>query len=653
MTPFFIGVAVILGGGLVAWGAGGRHPALGERVYAACAAGGVVLLLIPAVRVLAGGAVAAVTIPSTVPGGPWTFGLDALSAAFLAVVAVVGALAALYGVAYLAPERGHRPLASAHAFTALLLAAMALVVAARAAIPLLIAWEAMALSAYFLVVFERERDDTLRAGLVYLATTHAGILVLFAMFALWGARAGGLGFEALRASGANGLLFGLALAGFGAKAGFVPLHFWLPGAHGAAPSHVSALMSGVMIKTGIYGVLRVVQLAGTPPPWWGWLVLALGILSAVLGVLWALGQHDLKRLLAYHSVENIGIILLGTGVGALGLAYGHRVVAVIGFAGAVLHTVNHALFKSLLFLGAGSVLRATGTRELEHLGGLARRMPWTWAAFLTGSVAIVGLPPLNGLVSEWLVYRALLASGHAGGAIAFAAFTLAALALVGALALACFAKAGGAVFLGHPRSGAALDAAEVGAGFLVPMLGLAAACFAIGLAPMAAVAAAARAAALVANLTPAATPAVVAEVAEPAASLAAVAIGVTVLVVIGGLAARSLRRRRPLRAAETWGCGYARPRPSMQYTASSFAAPILAAFQPLAGVHEERTPDAFRTVPREALLEAVALPGWRLARKWSARLRRVEEGRLQLYVLFIVAAVVGVLVYLWVAGGAA
>lgn len=652
MTLFFVGVAVILGGGLVAWGVGGRRPALGERLYAACTAGGAVLLLIPAVRVLGGDSVTAVTIPSAVPGGPWTFGLDALSAAFLAVVAAVGALAASYGVAYLAPERGHRPIASAHALTALLLAAMALVVAARSAIPLLIAWEAMALSAYFLVVFEREHDDTLRAGLVYLAVTHSGTLVLFAMFALWGARAGGLTFDALQASGASGLIFGMALAGFGPKAGFVPLHFWLPGAHGAAPSHVSALMSGVMIKTGIYGLLRVVQLAGTPPPWWGWLVLALGILSGVLGVLWALGQHQLKRLLGYHSVENIGIILLGTGVGALGLAYGHRGVAVIGFAGAVLHTVNHALFKSLLFMGAGSVLRATGTRELEHLGGLARRMPWTWAAFLIGSVAIVGLPPLNGLVSEWLVYRALLAAGHAGGAIAFAAFALAALALVGALALACFAKVCGAVFLGHARSGTAADAAEVGAGFLVPMVGLAAACVVIGLAPMAAVPVAARVAALIANLAPAATPAAVAEVAGPTANLAAVAVGVIMLVVIGGLAARAIRRRRPLRAAETWGCGYARARPSMQYTASSFAAPILAAFQPLAAVRDERTPDAFRTVPKEPLLEAIVLPGWRLARSWSARLRRVEEGRLQLCVLFIVAAVVGVLVYLLVAGGA-
>ena len=392
----------------------------------------------------------------------------------------VGAASAVYGVRYLAAETGHGPVAGTHLLTALEIAALALVVTARSAMPFLIAWEIMAVLAYFLVVFERGHAEVRRAGLIYLICTHTGTLALIALFASWGQRAGTLSFDALAAVSPSlplggALVFALGLVGFGFKAGVIPLHFWLPGAHGAAPSHVSALMSGVVIKMGIYGLLRLVTLAGPPPAWWGWLVLALGVVSGVFGVLWALAQHDLKRLLAYHSVENIGIILLGLGIGALGVRYDAPLIAALGFAGAVLHTLNHALFKSLLFLGAGAVLRATGTRMIDRLGGLGRRMPLTWATFLVGSIAIVGLPPLNGFVSEWLVYQGLLRSGTLAPARA-AVFAVAGLALIGALALACFAKVGGAVFLGHPRTAEARHGAEVRAGLLAPMWALALAC---------------------------------------------------------------------------------------------------------------------------------------------------------------------------------
>src|SRR5712692_10063415 len=403
-------------------------------------------------------------------------------------------------------------------------------------------------------------------------------------------------------------MLSLALVGFGLKAGLVPLHFWLPGAHASAPSHVSGLMSGVMIKTGIYGLLRVISLVGAVPAWWGWTVLTLGILSGVLGVLWALAQHDLKRLLAYHSIENIGIILLGMGAGALGVAYQAPAVAVLGFAGAVLHTVNHALFKSLLFLGAGAVFRATGTRAIDQLGGLARRMPWTWVAFLVGSVAIIGLPPLNGFVSEWLVYQGLLRGGLAVGPVRVAVLGVAALALIGGLALACFAKVGGVVFLGEPRSAAAEQGRERTAGYLLPMAALALACAVIGFLPSVAVQPVLAVAGSIAGASLETVQTTLGTVVRAAWGISLVSGGVVLLLIVGWAWRRALERRRPPARSETWACGYVGSTPRMQYTAASFAAPLLQAFGRAAGVRTERTPAAFHTHPVDLVLEGVVLP---------------------------------------------
>ena len=275
----------------------------------------------------------------------------------------------------------------------------------------------------------------------------------------------------------------LALVGFGTKAGFIPLHVWLPEAHPAAPSHVSAVMSAVMIKTGIYGLVRVMMLLGAPQAWWGWVLCGIGLSSGVIGVLLALAQHDLKRLLAYHSVENIGIIALGLGVGTLGLCAGLPAVAVMGFAGALLHVLNHALFKGLLFLAAGNVVHSAHTREIDHLGGLLRRMPRTGAIFLIGAAAISGLPPLNGFISEFLIYLASFKGAvtlEGANSVPMLA-TIAGLALIGGLAAACFTKAFGIVFLGQPRSEHAEQAHEVGLAMVMPGVVLAAACILIGL----------------------------------------------------------------------------------------------------------------------------------------------------------------------------
>ncbi len=297
---------------------------------------------------------------------------------------------------------------------------MTLVLVARNAVLFLSAWELMAVSSFFLVTFEHERESVRSAGWIYLVATHLGTGFLLAFFILMGRETGSMNFDVWAAQGIHtqglaGILFLMAVVGFGTKAGFMPFHVWLPEAHPAAPSHVSALMSGVMIKTGIYGLLRAFTFLGAPPLWWGWLFIGIGLSSGVLGVLFALAQHDLKRLLAYHSVENIGIIALGIGVGLLGQNTGSPALVALGFGGALLHVLNHALFKGLLFLGAGAVAHSAGTREIDRLGGLLKQMPWTAATFLIGAAAISGLPPLNGFVSEFLIFLGAFKGGISGG----------------------------------------------------------------------------------------------------------------------------------------------------------------------------------------------------------------------------------------------
>ena len=648
MSLFFLGLGLVLAGGFAAT----RSLTLFRLLVAA----GCVVGSVPAFAVLAGGAPSRVIVPVHVPGGPWVIGIDALSAWFLLIVFGVGAATALYGASYLG--RGHdvRRASRAHLVLSFLLISLALVVTVAAAVPFLMAWELMAIWAYLLLIFESEKADVRQAGLLYLIVTHTATLALFALFALWGREARDLTFDALAAAGPalpnhGTAVLALALFAFGLKAGVVPLHFWLPDAHAAAPSHVSALFSGVMIKTGIYGLLRVLLLLGGAPAWWGWVVLSLGVASAVLGVIWALTQHDLKRLLAYHSVENIGIILLGIGAGALGMTYHHPVVAVLGFAGATLHTLNHALFKSLLFLGAGAVVRATGTRNIERLGGLAKRMPLTWAAFLVGSVAIVGLPPLNGFVSEWVTYQALLAGGMLEGPIRLQVLAVAGLALVGALALACFAKVCGIIFLGQPRMPEAWSATEAERGMLVPLFLLVLACAFIGLVPAVAVGASVRIGAAVAGPEGAGIGAMPRHLVAAAQTASWTSAGLLLLGALVGLVRSRMRTRRRPRQP-TWRCGYAYGEPRMQYTASSFAAPLIAAYQPIAGVRVERSASAFRSHPTDLVLTAGVRPLWHGLRWTAERLRPIQQGRLPLYLMYVVATVI-LLLLLSCAGGAA
>ena len=628
-----------------------RWGTIADRLYAVLLLAGCVVGIIPAIRVLGGAPSPTTALAGSLAGGPWSFGLDPLSAWFVLIILPVGTAAGIFGTAYMAPERAHRSVSVVHGLFAVLLVALVGVVTAQAMMPFLAAWEVMAVSAYLLVVFESERAEVRRAGLIYIVLTHTSLLALFGMFAAMSAHSEGRSFAEFAAgnqaeSTGRTLALVFALLGFGIKAGAVPLHFWLPGAHAAAPSHVSAVLSGVMLKTGIYGLLRVLDLLGSPPAWFGWTLFGLGLVSGVLGVLWALGQHDLKRLLAYHSVENVGIILLGMGVGVLGVVYGHPVVAVLGFMGALLHTLNHALFKSLLFLGAGAVVRATGTREIDRLGGLARRMPLTALAFGIGSVAIVGLPPLNGFVSEWIVYGALLTAAESREVLRFAVFGAGGLALIGGLALACFSKLDGVLFLGRARArpGDGVAGVEPGPGMVVPALALAACCAGIGLVPALVLAPARLVAASVAH-TMNGTGAVPAWAAA-ATGVSAVAAGVILFAGALILFRGYLRRAGELRVGATWACAGAQLTPRMQYSASSFAAPLLTAFGPLAAVQQIRGPRTFRTHPVDRVQDQVVLPIWRALEDWSRRLRALVGARIRWYLLAVISTLLILLYHL-------
>ncbi|HEX9578631.1 MAG TPA: proton-conducting transporter membrane subunit, partial [Myxococcales bacterium] len=499
--------------------------------------------------------------------GALSIGLDRLSAFFLVPLFALGAVTAVYGRAYLLAGK-RRPLGPIALFFNLLVASMALVALARDAITLLVGWEATGIASFLLVTFEHQKAEVRRAGWIYLVASQIGAAAFIAFLVLLIRQAGGTGFAAFQQMAPpDPWLAALALFACGVKAGLFPLHVWLPEAHAAAPSHVSAMMSGASIEIGLYGLLRALSFL-PPAPWWGPALIVIGFAGAAFAISQALAQRDLKRALAYSSIENMGLILIGLGIAFWGAAMGAPAVAALGALAAGFHLWSHALMKGLLFLCAGSVLHGAGTRDLEALGGLARRMKWTGPLLLLGAVAIAGLPPLNGFVAEWLLLRGLFAGSLArAGAPGIAALlAVGALAFVGALAALCFVRLAGIALLGNPRSEGAARAHDSPAGMLAPMLLLAGGCVALSLRPSLALR---PVAAFAGQLFGAQVAAAVEALAPSLASLGAFS-SATVLLLAALAAVLAARVRRPA-AALTWDCGYAAPTPRMQYTASSFA----------------------------------------------------------------------------------
>jgi hydrogenase-4 component B len=629
-----------------------RGSRAGERIAVAIMAVGAVLGLAGASMAAFAGMPPSISLPWPVPGGAFSVAVDTISALFVAPVFLVSLLGSIYGLEYWSQSTHPENARKLRLFYGVLAASLALLVIARNTVLFLGAWEVMAVAAFLLITTQDEDPKVRETGLLYLVLTHVGTLSLFAMFALLRGATGRFDFAiapcVAPSAGVSNAIFVLALAGFGLKAGLMPLHIWLPSAHANAPSHVSALMSGVLIKMGIYGLVRVTSLFPAPPAWWGATLLVLGGASGVLGVAYAIGQHDIKRLLAYHSVENIGIIVMGLGLAVVGRSSHRPELVLLGIAGALFHTWNHGLFKALLFLSTGSLIHATGTRAIDRMGGLARAMPRTALAFLVGAVAICGLPPLNGFVSEYLLYVGFLHTvARSGDDLWLAgAFGAPALALIGALAVACFVKVFGAVFLGAARSPAMRDAHESGRAILGPMGVLVFACALLGFAPRAVAPLFDRAAAVWA---PEAAPHLVPLAAVT--SLGWIGVSAALLVATTATLAWILRARvraAPSGAALTWDCGYAVPSARMQYTASSFADTIVAFFGRVlrSASHAPAlhgpfpTASTFESHVDDAVLDRLLLPATRSAARGFGWFRWMERGHSQLYIVLILVAIV-------------
>ena len=565
-----------------------------------------------------------------------TLRLDPVGALFLVLVCTVGGLGALYSHEYWSERHYPRSAPRGRAWWSALMLSMGLVLTSGNGLHFLFAWEAFALSAYFLITLENERTGVRKAGWLYLAASHAGTMVLFAFFSALAAKTGTWDLGPLRERADLAPLFWLALLGFGVKAGMFPLHIWLPSAHANAPSHVSAIMSAVAIKMGVYGIVRFSGWLPVPAGA-GWAVLGIGCVSALMGIAFAMAQNDLKRLLAYCSVENVGIILAGLGLALLAAGNGYPAWGQAALAGALLHVLNHGLFKSLLFFGAGSVLHATGTRDMSRLGGLWRVMPWTAALFAMGAAAVSGLPPLNGFVSEWAIYQGLLRAVSQKGEALAALPAVIVLAGTGALALAAFAKAVAIVFLGAPRGKTVARATECGWAMRLPMVVPAVVMVSIGLMP-----------GLFLDLVQGAVGAwapgwAAADALIPGRALGGAHTIMACLMVAAAFLLLRKVRANGCRSGLTWDCGYASPNPHMQYTGGSFAGIVTGWFswvlQP-----ERRTRRVRRLFPEAALaleripetvLEKGVGPAARAISLLADAAKATQHGRLHVYILYV------------------
>jgi formate hydrogenlyase subunit 3/multisubunit Na+/H+ antiporter MnhD subunit len=610
------------------------------------------------------------TLPLGLPDLPFHLRVDPLAGFFLMLLGSVSAGISVYATGYFREEAAGRLTLIGlqyHVF----LASMAFVILADDAYLFMVAWETMALSSYFLVTTDHKLPAVRSAGFLYLLIAHLGALAILLCFGVMHGGHGDYTFDALRSAELDPrwatVAFLLAFFGFGAKAGMIPLHAWLPEAHPAAPSPVSALMSGIMLKTAIYGMVRVIyDLIGGVRWEWGMLVLAIGAATTLFGVLYALMQHDLKRLLAYHSVENIGIILLGLGMSMVFIGFGHPAAGVLGLIAALYHTLNHAVFKGLLFLGAGSILHSTGLRNLNDMGGLIRVMPKTALYFLIGALAISALPPLNGFVSEWLTFQAALQAPILQNGVVRSLLPLfaATLALAGALTAMCFVKVYGIAFLGQPRevkhaAHAPVAGRDQDAGAMehFGMAWLAAGCFVLGVFPSSFLLVLNRVCASLTGQSLAAdaltgsnwlwlVPTSNAQASYSPAIFLVVIVAVTLLTFL--LVRRFYHGR--VRISDPWDCGFPEQTSRMQDTADAFGQPIRHVFGPIY-LMQRQIPTADDPAPRFSLkIEDrhwywVYLPVARLAEYVSSKIALLQQGRISIYLLYSFLTLIALLVF--------
>ena len=591
----------------------------------------------------------------------FTLLINPLSGLLLVAINILALVAWIYGLAYFDEYKG-MSLGAIGFFMNLFVASMNMVLTVDNAFWFLVFFELMSLTSYFLVIVE-QKPQSIKGGFLYFIMAHVGFFMIMLSYLIMAANTGSFEFATFRATQFSpaiaSLCFILAFCGFGCKAGMFPFHSWLPQAHPAAPSNVSALMSGGMIKIGIFGIVKVgLDLVGSCEVqlWWGLVILVIGALSSVLGVAYALGEHDIKKLLAYHSVENIGIILLGIAIGYMGMALNQPVIAVLGIMAGLYHVLNHAMFKGLLFLGAGSVLYTTGSRNMEIMGGLARVMPATAMCFLIGSLAISAIPPLNGFVSEWFIYQSMFSVAITGDIIVrfFAAFAAVSLAITGALAVTCFVKAYGVTFLGAPRSEAAANAKEVPISMRIGMIILAVMCVCLGIgapwvAPVMqniAAATTGQAAIAVASGLDIANPAIGSVVSTPMLAILLIAC------VLVPVAARSLFSKGGVATdRDPWACGYALD-PEMPVVATTFAAEVKMFLKPIYAAREAvvSTAGSFQAMfgnvvsgaaKAETVGDKYVVAGTASFVNWiSKQVQKIEGGNFRVYIIYIVVALV-------------
>jgi hydrogenase-4 component B len=643
---------------------------IGAATFVPAALGSLLVVALSASIALSGSALEISSpLAAPFPSLAVEFHVDGMAAFFMLIIGLVTLAVSIYSIGYSSEYSEKRNVKALGFLFNLFVLSMFLVTASDNAFSFLIFWEAMSLASFFLVIYEHENENNIRSGMTYIVMTHLGTAFILGSFFAMYFQTGSLSFDSFRSPESplpqyiRDIVFVLAFVGFGTKAGLVPMHVWLPQAHPSAPSNVSALMSAVMIKVAIYGLVRVTLDFAAPSSqdsaWWGMLLVVAGSVSALIGVLYAAVEKDIKRALAYSSIENIGIIILGLGLSVIFLSFGLQALAALALLASMYHSLNHAAFKSLLFMGAGSILFRTHTGNMEQLGGLAKKMPWTALLFLVGAIAISGLPPLNGFVSEWLTMQTLLSSYQIPNvalqiSIAFASI---AFALTIGIALATFVKMFGISFLSRPRSEAAEHAKEVPRTMIAGMATAAALCVAFGIMPFMATGMIASSFGLDPQFG-AASPFSFLEVPYSAGSVSsmsmpavAIMMGSVAAAILGFAAATGSGRKVARRVYGTWDCGFGELNERMEYTASSLSQPIRTVFRALykprmniiKSLYSDSNPYIRKSVRVESEMkdvfeERLYSPAVCATVAFFDRIRRIQTGKVNAYLLYVMIA---------------